>query len=151
MREPVATQPETITSIEIDLLRGMKFTAVGEDGVEVQLDSGPDTGGSGSGFRPMELMLVALGSCTGMDVISILRKKRQDVTGYRVEVDGVRAPQHPHVFTKITVRHFVEGHAVRVEAVHRAIELSEEKYCPAYAMLSKAAPITSSFEVIDSP
>jgi putative redox protein len=139
-----------VTAISVDLQDGMTFRAVGEDGIAVLTDSDTTHGGAGAGLRPMELLLVALGSCTGMDVVSILRKKRQHVTGYRIEVVGARATDHPHVFTSITLRHIVHGSDVTADAVRRAIELSEQKYCPAYAMLSKAAPISTSFEILPS-
>lgn len=137
----------TAASIAIDLCGGMRFDSVGTDGVTVLLDSDGAHGGSGAGFRPMELMLVSLGGCTGMDVLSILRKKRQDVSAYRIEVSGKQATDYPHVFTDIAIRHIVHGNALNRDAVSRAIELSETKYCPAYAMLSKAATITSEFEI----
>jgi putative redox protein len=134
-------------AIAVDLEGNMRFKSVGEDGVAVLLDSDAAHGGEGAGLRPMELMLVSLGSCTGMDVISILRKKRQDVTGYRIEVSGARRGEYPRVFTEIDVRHVLWGNDLSESAVSRAIELSESTYCPAYAMLSKAARITSSFEL----
>lgn len=136
-----------VTSVNVDLLEGMRFSAMGEDSVEVSIDSDSAHGGSGVGLRPMELLLVSLGSCTGMDVLSILRKKRQHVTGYRIEVAGTRAPDPPHVFTSITLRHIVRGSDIDDRAVQRAIELSETKYCPAYAMLAESAPISTSYEV----
>jgi putative redox protein len=138
---------EQVNTVEVDLLQGMCFRAAGEDGIAVELDAPLEHGGCGGGLRPLELLLIGLGGCTGMDVISILRKKRQDVTGYRIEVDGTRANQHPKVFTEIRGRHIVRGNNVSEEAVRRAIELSETKYCPAFAMLEKAAPISSTFEV----
>lgn len=140
-----------MVEVEINLREGMHFESVGQDGVPVALDSDPVHGGRGLGHRPMELILVALGSCTAMDVISILRKMRQHVTGYRVEVSGEQAPSHPHVFTQISLRHIISGTHVREEAVQRAIELSEQTYCPAYAMLSKAVPIATSYEVLEAP
>lgn len=135
------------TTVEIDLLRGMRFDAIGEDGTTVELDSSEEHGGVGGGVRPMELMLISLGGCTAMDVVSILRKKRQSLTSYRVEVTGVQQEEHPHVFTDITIRHILRGTDVAEEAVRHAIELSETKYCSAYAMISKAAHITSSYEL----
>ncbi|HLJ67480.1 MAG TPA: OsmC family protein [Chloroflexota bacterium] len=137
---------ETMT-MSIDLLEGMRFETAGQDGVTVTLDSDAEHGGSGRGFRPMELLLTALGSCTAMDVVSILRKKRQHVTGYRIEVTGVRANDYPKVFTAITIRHILSGPDLSEDAARRAVELSEAKYCPAYAMLSKAAAITTELEV----
>src|SRR6267143_5871282 len=78
---------------------------------------------------PMELLLIALGSCTAVDVISILKKKRQQITDYRVEVSGVRREEHPHSYTRLDVKHIVRGRAVSAQAVARAIELSDTKYC----------------------
>jgi putative redox protein len=138
----------TSRTVEVDLVDGMHFESFGEDRVRVDLDSGADTGGQGLGWRPMELMLVALGSCTGMDVLSILRKKRQAVTGYTIRVSGERADTEPHVYTAITVEHVVRGENIAEHAVRHAVDLSEQKYCPAYAMLSKAAPITSSIQIL---
>ena len=134
-------------TIDIDLLSGMRFDATGEDGTVVELDSAEEHGGVGGGFRPMELMLISLGGCTAMDVVSILRKKRQELTSYRVQVTGEQQDEYPHVYTDISIRHIFRGNGVDEQAVAHAIELSETKCCPAYAMLSKAARITTSFEV----
>ena len=137
----------TINRVEIDLQDRMRFQALNPDRVSVTLDASPEYGGSGGAFSPMEMLLIGLGACTAMDVISILRKKRQDVTGYRVEVEGVRAGQHPKTFTEISLRHIVQGNNVSEEAVRHSIELSETKYCSAFAMLQHAAQISSTFEV----
>jgi putative redox protein len=96
---------------------------------------------------PMELLLLALGSCTAVDVISILEKKRQHVTDYRVEVRGERRAEHPRKYTRFEVRHIVRGRGVSEKAVAQAIELSETKYCSVAATLSPAAEIVSSFEI----
>src|SRR6266550_3882802 len=82
-----------------------------------------------SAATPMELLLLALGSCTGVDVISILKKKRQHVTDYRIEVHGDRREEHPRAYTQLYVKHIVTGRGISEEAVARAIELSEQKYC----------------------
>lgn len=95
----------------------------------------------------MELLLVGLSGCTALDVISILRKKREDVTGYEVRVSGERAEDHPKVFVNVTVTHIVTGHHVRPESVARAVELSETKYCGASATLSKTARVTHTYEI----
>ena len=128
------------------LCSGLHFEAVNKERITVQLDTSAADGGTG-GFSPMELMLVSLGGCTGMDVISILHKMRQDVTSYRVDVSGVQATEYPHVFTEMTIHHIIQGNDVREDAVLKAIELSETKYCSAHAMLEKAAKITSSYEI----
>jgi putative redox protein len=95
-----------------------------------------DDGKSDTGPRPAELIPVALAACTAMDVISILRKKRQEVTRYEVRAEGVQADGHPNAFTRIDVLHVIDGPAVDVEAVRRAIELSATKYCSVGATLS---------------
>ncbi len=92
---------------QVTLEEGMRFTAESGSGHRVTLDADEKGGGENLGFRPMELLLVGLAGCTGMDVISILRKKRQQVTDYQVQVRGVRAEDHPMVFVEITVEHVV--------------------------------------------
>ena len=128
---------------------GMRFDAQATSGYHVTLDSNEVSGGQDSGFSPMEMLLVGLAGCTGMDVISILRKKRQDVTGYEVHVQGIRADDHPKVFVEINVEHLVTGHNIQPAAVARAIELSETRYCGAAAMLGKVARITNTYRIID--
>jgi putative redox protein len=93
------------------------------------------------------LLLLALAGCTAMDVISILRKKRQQVSGLSVEVQGSRADQHPRVYTRIEVLYWVRGQNVDPQAVARAIELSATRYCPVIAMLGKVAEVTTSYQV----
>ncbi len=102
-----------------------------------------------SASTPMELLLIALGSCTAVDVISILKKKRQQVTDYRVEVTGARREEHPHSYTRLEVKHIVRGRGVSERAVARAIELSDTKYCSVAATLRGAAEIVSSYEIVE--
>jgi putative redox protein len=96
---------------------------------------------------PMELVLIALGGCTGSDVVSILEKKRQRVTGYEIEVRAERRAEHPRIYTSIEVVHRLRGHNIDPKAVAHAIELSETKYCSVSAMLSAAAKITTRYEI----
>lgn len=98
---------------------------------------------------PMELVLVALAGCTGADVVGILEKKRQIVTGYEIEVRAERRDEHPRVYTRVDVLHRVRGHGVDPKAVHRAVELSETKYCSVSAMVGSTAKIVSTIEVIE--
>ena len=98
---------------------------------------------------PMELVLLALGSCTGVDVISILKKKRQLVTDYRIEVNGERRDEHPRSYTRLFVKHIVRGHGVSEQAVAQAIELSDQKYCSVAATLRGSAEIVTSYEIIE--
>jgi putative redox protein len=103
----------------------MRFAGTADSGHSIVLDDGV----SNTGFRPAELVPLAIAGCTAMDVISILRKKRQQVTRYEVEAAGVQMDGHPHAFTRIDVLHVVEGPALDVEAVRRSIELSATRYC----------------------
>lgn len=100
---------------------------------------------------PIEMLLVAVAACTAMDVQSILAKKRQDVTGYDVEVEGTRAEEHPRRFTAFHVHHIVHGRNVSEKAVADAVELSNTKYCSVAATVRPTATITTSFEVINVP
>ena len=98
---------------------------------------------------PMELLLIALGSCTGVDVISILKKKRQRVTDYRIEVSGERREEFPRSYTRLSVKHIVRGRGLSEAAVARAIELSDQKYCSVAATLRGSAEIVTSYEIVE--
>lgn len=102
-----------------------------------------------SAATPMELLLIALGSCTGVDVISILKKKRQQVTDYRIEVSGDRREEFPRSYTRMYVKHIVRGRGVSETAVAQAIELSDTKYCSVAATLRGSAEIISSYEIVE--
>ena len=128
---------------------GNRFTAQSGSGHEITMDTAVDDGGENTGPSPMEIPLMALLGCTGMDVISILRKMRQDVTGYEVILKAERAPDHPRVFTRILVEHVVRGRNLNADAVRRAVELSATRYCPASAMLGKVAQIEEAVRVVD--
>ena len=100
---------------------------------------------------PMELLLLALGSCTGVDVVSILRKKRQDVLDYKIEVRGERRDEHPRSYKRLEVHHIVTGRNISEHSVAQAIELSETKYCSVAATLRPTAEIFSTFQIIEAP
>ncbi len=102
-----------------------------------------------SAATPLELLLIALGSCTAVDVISILQKKRERVTNYHVEVSGERRSEHPRSFTRMKVHHVVRGQHISEKAVSQAIELSETKYCSVAATLRPTVEIVTSFEIIE--
>ncbi len=101
--------------------------------------------------NPVEMLLVAVAGCTAADVVSILEKKRQDVTDYRVEVTGTRADEHPRKFETFHLHHIVQGRNVSEEAVRHAIELSDTKYCSVAATVRPTATVTTSFEIVDVP
>jgi putative redox protein len=146
-----ARQQESHMNATVTLDHGMTFLGVPDSGFEVKLGSSPDVGGDDDGPRPMELMLLGLAGCTAMDVISILRKKRQDITSFSVHAHADRQDQHPKVFTEITLTYHIEGRNVDPKAVERAIELSETKYCPAQAMMAQVAKINLAYQIGESP
>ena len=133
----------------VTLDQAMTFSGIAGKDFSVRMDSSPAVGGDDSGFRPMQLILIGLGGCTAMDVLSILRKKRQEVTGFEVLLDAKQADEHPRVFTHIDVKYVIHGRGIRPAAVERAIELSETKYCPAQSMLAKSAVIEHAYEIIE--
>jgi len=128
----------------------MGFTGSADSGFSLPLDTSIESGGDDQGFRPMELLLVGLAGCTSMDVLSILHKKQQQVTGFEVKVKGERATDHPKVFTQIVVEYIVTGIAISTAGVERAVELSETQYCSAYGMLSKAAKIEHKITILEA-
>jgi putative redox protein len=131
----------------IQLVEGMTFVAESGSGHAMVVDASPDVGGRDLGARPMELVLMGLGTCSAIDVVHILRKARQEVRGCVVEMDSDRAPEAPKVFTRIHMHYVVTGKALAPAQVERAIKLSKEKYCSATAMLEKTASISVDFEL----
>jgi putative redox protein len=129
---------------------GLTFEGTADTGFTVNMGGSTTVGGDDDGFRPMELILTGLIGCTAMDVISILKKKRQNVTNFRVTADAEQARGYPHVFTNIHIHYIVEGRNVDAKAVERAIELSETIYCPAQAMLSQAVNMELTYEIVEA-
>ena len=122
---------------------GRQFVAESGSGHGIVVD---DANGH-TGPKPIELALLALGACTGFDVIGVLRKKRQMVTGYEIELHAEQNPEPPAYFTRVEIKHRLRGH-IAPEAVQRAIHLSETKYCAVGAMISKTAKIEATFEIL---
>jgi putative redox protein len=120
----------------------MGFTGSNDEGYLLPMDAKKAVGGHDMGFLPLQLMAIGLAGCTGMDVISILKKKRQEVTQFEVNADVERSKEHPKVFTKIVLEYKVSGKNIDPGAVERAVDLSETKYCGAQAMLRETAEIT---------
>jgi putative redox protein len=121
-----------------------------EDSFIIQLDAAEGAGGQGKGVRPAKLILVGLGGCMGMDVISILRKKRQQVSSLEVRVRASRAEEHPTVYTHIWVTFLVTGTQIDPTAIERAIELSMTKYCPTAYLLKPVVPIETDYQIIEA-
>ncbi len=125
------------------------FMGESGSGHAIVMDGAPDIGGRNLGPRPMEMLLMGAGGCTSVDVVMILKKSRQQVTGCEVLIDADRAEDHPKVFTRIHMHFVVRGRGLKPEMVERAIRLSAEKYCSASIMLGKTAQITHDFEIVE--
>jgi putative redox protein len=129
---------------------GMSFLAETGSNHLVAMDGAPDGGGRNLAPRPMEMVLAGSGGCTAYDVVVILKKSGQDVTGCEVSLAAERAPTDPKVFTRIHMHFVVRGRALKKNLVEQAIRLSHEKYCSATAMLVKTAEVTRDFEVVEA-
>lgn len=129
---------------------GLKFVAEADSGHAIVVDGNPEDGGNNAGFRPSELLLVALGGCSAMDVISILKKKRQEVTGFEINVRGDKTTTHPKKFNSLTVEYVVKGKGLDEEAVKRAIELSLGKYCSVKATIEGGVPIEHTYKIVEA-
>lgn len=128
---------------------GMSFEGTATSGFILPMGASVDVGGEDDGFRPIELLLVGLAGCTAMDVISILQKKRQDVSAFEVRAHTERATDHPKVFKHVTLEFWVKGKNIDRAAVERAVDLSATKYCSAQAMLVKATPIDHIITIVE--
>jgi putative redox protein len=135
---------------KVTLVNNMQFTGKTVSGHSLIMDADDEAGGKNAGFRPMELLLVGLGGCTGMDVISILRKKRQQIAGLEINVKGEKRDSYPKVYKEVHIEYVVKGTGVEKEAVERAIALSLEKYCSVGATLAKAGTITHSYRIVEA-
>lgn len=135
--------------VKINWKGKMAFEGASDSGFAQKMDSDLSAGGENSAIRPMELIAFGLAGCTGMDVISILQKKRQPVVDFQVMVHLERAEEHPKVFSNAVIEYLVTGKNVEKAALLRAIELSAEKYCPAQAMLGKAFPMQLKYQIFD--
>lgn len=135
-------------TVAISWLDKMAFEA-SINGHKIILDAEPEAGGEDKGPRPKPFMLTALGGCTAMDVISILKKMRVEPDSFRVEVDGELTGEHPKHFNKMHVRYIFTGNDLPMEKLQKAVSLSEERYCGVSAVYRKVMPLTS--EIIVNP
>jgi len=135
--------------VKVKWLGKLTFTGSADSGFTVPLGTDQSVGGDDDGPRPLELMAIGMAGCTAMDVISILSKKRQDVTWFEVQAHIQRAQEHPKVFTAAVIEYFVAGHSIDEAAVVRAIELSVTRYCPAYAMFSQIMPFEMKYHIFE--
>ncbi|MDC0183188.1 OsmC family protein [Nitrosomonadales bacterium] len=130
-------------------LDGVSFEGTSESGHSVVMDGPSESGGKNLGMRPMETLLLGLGGCTSYDVVTILKKSRQDVKNCKAEITAQRADNIPKVFTKIHIHFIIEGSNLDAVAVERAINLSATKYCSASIMLEQSVVISNDFEIIE--
>ena len=148
--EPVDPAPyQAIAHLAMPDVAGMAFDGTAPSGHTITVDTDPESGGQGKGADPKSLLLLALASCTGMDVISIMRKKRQDVTAYRINVFATEAVEHPKIYTYILVEHVITGHTIDPKAMARSLELSITRYCPVHALLSRVTRVEHVYRILD--
>jgi len=133
----------------IKMIDGISLVGKGSTNHWIPMDGPEKLGGFNAASRPMELLLIGLGGCTGMDVVSILQKKRVSLTDFEMKLSAEQADEYPKVFTKIKIKFLVYGKNINAKDVERAIELSENKYCSASAMLKHTAQIETSYEIIE--
>jgi putative redox protein len=126
---------------------GLTFAAKSDSGHWVFMDTRTDLGGADGASKPLELVLMGLGGCTGMDVVSILRKMRVGLDRFEIRLEAERAEEHPQVFLRIRMEYRLFGSGIDAEKVERAIELSRTQYCSVSAMLSKAVPIEYTYQI----
>ena len=129
-------------------IKGVTFLGKSDSNHWITMDGPESFGGSDAGTRPKELLLIALGGCTGSDVITILQKKKVQISNFEMNISADVAEEHPQVFTKINVEYVFHGKDIQEKDVERAIELSQTKYCSVTHMLNKAMQITHSFKII---
>lgn len=138
------------TQATVTLQANVRFEARAESGHTVVIDGPPEAGGENAGFRPMELMLLGMGGCMALDVVLILRRMRQEVRAYRLNIQAERAEDPPRVYTEVKLEHLLQGEGLEASAVQRAIELAETTYCSGSAMFAKTAKISNTFRVLVS-
>ncbi len=135
---------------QVSLRSGVCFEAVTGTGHTIIMDGPEESGGKNQGGRPMEMLLIGMGGCTAYDVVTILRKARQQLDDCVIDITSERADEPPKVFTKIHLHYKLTGKDIQTAKVERAINLSTEKYCSATIMLAKTADVTHSYEIIPS-
>jgi putative redox protein len=136
-------------NISVNWVDGMLMVGKSHSGHSITMDGPPEIGGENLGVRPMEMLLLGVAGCTMIDVVTTLKKMRQDLTNCETKLSAERADEHPKVFTNIHIEFIVKGHDLDPKKVEKAITLSAEKYCSASIMLGKTASITHDFEIVE--
>lgn len=138
-----------MSEAKVTYIEGLQFVGVATSGHAIVMDGGIEVGGKNTGSRPMELLLMGIGGCSGMDIVSILKKKKQEVRGLEINVKGQKAENHPKKFTDINIEFIVRGRNLAEDAVKKAVELSMEKYCSVKATLEGSAKITCNYRIVE--
>lgn len=128
---------------------GMQFVGEAGSGHAIVMDGDAEVGGNNTGLRPMELLLIGVGGCSGMDVVSILKKKRENITGLEVLVNGKKADEHPKKYTDVDIEFIVKGKNLSDEAVKKAVQLSMDKYCSVKATIEGTAKVNFTYKIIE--
>lgn len=134
----------------VTLQEKVRFQGRVASGHTVIIDGPPEAGGENAGFRPMELMLLGLGGCMAFDVNLILKRMRQKVTAYRMNMEAERSDEPPRVYTQVKMEHVFVGENLSPDSIQRAIDLAESTYCSGSAMFAKTAKIINTFKILDS-
>ncbi len=136
-------------NISVNWVDGMLMVGKSDSGHTITMDGPPEIGGDNLGVRPMEMLLLGVAGCTMIDVVTTLKKMRQDLSYFQTEINAERANDHPKVFTDIHIQFVIKGKELDSKKVEKAITLSAEKYCSASIMLGKTANITHDFEIVE--
>ena len=136
-------------NISVNWIDGMLMVGKSHSGHSITMDGPPEIGGNNLGVRPMEMLLLGVAGCTMIDVVTTLKKMRQDLTNCETKLSAERADEHPKVFTDIHIQFIVKGQDLDPKKVEKAITLSAEKYCSASIMLGETASITHDFEIVE--
>ena len=138
-----------MTKAKIKFTDGMQFTGEADSGHAIVMDADAEAGGKNTGLRPMELLLIGIGGCSGMDIVSILKKKKEKVAGIEINVNGNNADNYPKKYTDIDLEFIIKGKSISEESVKRAVQLSMDKYCSVKASLEGSAKITFKYKIIE--
>ncbi len=136
-------------NVSVNWVDGMLMVGKSHSGHSITMDGPPEIGGENLGVRPMEMLLLGVAGCTMIDVVTTLKKMRQELTHCETKVNAERADDHPKVFTDIHIQFIIKGKGLDTKKVEKAITLSAEKYCSASIMLGKTASITHDFEIVE--
>ena len=133
--------------VKLKQIEGLSLAAHSNSNHWITMDAPPELGGSGSGSRPLEVLLMGIAGCAAMDIIAILKKKRVDFSHFETDVTAQRTDEHPHIYTDIHFKYTIYGKNIKPESIERAIKLTDEKYCGGIAMIRGVSKIAHNYEI----